>query len=355
MKRRTRTIHIVAIAGSCRGILHRLGCGSAKDLISMIQDIVGGRYRVTGNARLIEAGEDEMKAGRNDDVSRASNFQRALANDQTAAIISLRGGSWLTRILPRIDFGVLRQRRSKVALFGFSELTTVINIASAYPKAVCWYDMGPAFIPAGLSRYARLAKGMTKPGESRQWANAELMKHFAEFFTDTVNMIEGRGSSRRIVGQLVAGKMPSSAPAKISGGTLSVLVSLLGTPYARSVIGKGRWLALEDVNESPHRIDRFIAHLKLSGVLANCAGILLGDFHHGESDYIKQVLASLKMSLPANSPLPIIASQDFGHTWPMAPLLIGRKIEFRRTAGTRSAKGVELVIPWNRLATNRPT
>jgi muramoyltetrapeptide carboxypeptidase len=144
----------------------------------------------------------------------------------------------------------------------------------------------------------------------------------------------------------VAGRLPRTTPATIIGGTLSVLVSLLGTPYARSVFRKGRWLALEDVNEAPHRLDRMLAHLKLAGVLDRCGGVLLGDFHDGDHDRVEQVLASLGYILPKRSAVPIVVTKDFGHTWPMAPLPIGRKVELRRVHGQ-----VELVVPWAKLAT----
>lgn len=344
-------LHLAAIAGSCRSMMERLGCASARELINLVQGLVGRRFRVTGNATLIEAPEDDERGGRNDDARRAADFQRALANDRVAAVVALRGGAWLTRILPRIDFDVLPARTNRVAVFGFSELTTVINIASMYPKAVCWYDLGPAFIPAGLSRYARGQKGPSRAaGDDEQNGEAvdheQFRDHLAAFFTDVVAMIEGRGSSRPMRGRLVAGKLPRTTPVTIVGGTLSVLVSLLGTPYARGVFRTGRWLALEDVNEAPHRLDRMLAHLKLAGILDRSGGLLLGDFHEGDRDRTEQVLTSLGRILAKRSAMPILVSADFGHTWPMAPLLIGRRVELRRTGAQ-----VELAVPWAKLAT----
>ncbi len=336
MKRERRlrpALHLTAPAGSCLDLMKRLGCTAAGDLISLVQTTVGLGYRVTGDQRVIEAPEDDDRGGRTDDARRAADVQRALGDDRVAAIVTLRGGAWLTRILPRIDFHVLRRRSTRLAIFGFSELTTVINIASAYAKAVCWYDMGPAFIPAGLSRDGRPS------GEC-------VRERLHDFVTDAVAMIEGRGSCRRIEGRLVSGRLAASTAATIVGGTPSVLVSLIGTPYARSLFRPGRWLALEDVNEAPHRLDRMLAHLKLAGILDRCAGLLLGDFHEGEHDRTGQVLASLRHLLPKRPAKPIIVTKDFGHIWPMAPLLIGRRVDLLRE-GDR----VRLAVPWSKLAT----
>ncbi|HUU85462.1 MAG TPA: LD-carboxypeptidase [Phycisphaerae bacterium] len=366
MPRSRPILRLVAPAGSCREMLAALQCASAPDLIELVQRTVGDRYRVAATATQIEAAEDDERGGRDDDAARAKDLQRALGDDRVAGVIALRGGAWLTRILPRIDFDVLRRRSTRVAIFGFSELTTVINIAACYPRAVCWYDMGPAFIPAGLARWAserrvpdadRAAAGAEEPvpcpPNPKDWARQQFPEHLAGFVKDAVARIEGRPSSGVIHGRLVNGSLPRESSARIVGGTLSVLTSLIGTPYARSIFRPGRWLAIEDIREAPHRIDRMLAHLSLAGILDRCAGLLVGDFHMGRHDRAEQVMASLKHILPRRSPLPILVTRDFGHVWPMSPLPIGRTVQLRRT-GTRGHVEVELIVPWQKLATRPP-
>lgn len=363
MSRSRPILRLVAPAGSCREMLAALQCASASDLIDLVQQTVGDRYRVAATASQIEAAEDDERGGRDDDDARAKDLHRALGDDRVAGVIALRGGAWLTRILPRIDFDVLRRRSTRVAVFGFSELTTVINIAACYPRAVCWYDMGPAFIPAGLARWANErrvpdADRPTPGGEEpvprspdvRDWARQHFPEHLAGFVEDAVARIEGRPSSGAIRGRLVNGSLPRESPARIIGGTLSVLTSLIGTPYALSIFRPGRWLAIEDIREAPHRIDRMLAHLKLAGILDRCAGLLIGDFHMGRQDCTEQVMASLKRILPRRSRLPIVVTRDFGHVWPMVPLPIGRTVQLRRT-GPPARLQVELIVPWQTLAT----
>ena len=60
------------------------------------------------------------------------------------------------------------------------------------------------------------------------------------------------------------------------GGNLSVLVSLLGTPYFPEI--KGGILFLEDVGEHPYRIERMLTQLLHAGVLARQKAIVLGQF-----------------------------------------------------------------------------
>ncbi|MHC4610893.1 MAG: LD-carboxypeptidase [Planctomycetota bacterium] len=353
-------LHLVAPAGSCRGMMAALRCRSASELIDLIRQMTGGAYRVSGNRALIEVDEDDDHGGRNDDARRAADLQRALADDHVAGIVALRGGAWLTRILPRIDFDVLRGRSTRVALFGFSELTTVINIASCYSKAVCWYDMGPAFIPAGLSRWAgnRDSAGDGQgPGpaaaDAKRWARQQFPRYLADYFADVIARMEGRASPRQIGGRLVQGKLARDASVTIVGGTLSVMISLIGTPYARSIFRTGRWLAIEDVGEAPHRIDRMLAHLQLAGILERSGGLLIGDFHEAHHDRLGSVLASLERILPRRGRMPIVVSRDFGHIWPMAPLPIGRAARLHRSGPRSDGAAVDLIVPWEALGVRR--
>jgi len=337
-----------------------LGYASAASLINAIQQRVGTAYRVTGETRLIDAVEDENKGGRRDDALRARDLQAALADDRVKAIVSLRGGSWLTRILPRIDFDVLARRKTPVALFGFSELTTVINIAAAYPTTRCYYDLGPAFLRDGMADYAR--KNVINPQSTGDntgqrsrafalgWAAAQFNDKFLEFFDDVVAMLDGRGSSRSITGRLIAGKVKDKQKITVVGGTITVMLPLIGTPYQDAIDTKGKWLAIEDLNEAPYRLDRALAHLSLSGLLQRCEGILIGDMHDDRGDLRAAFLELLRRHLGPRSRKPIIVSNDFGHVWPQAPLPIGVPMTMRVSNGKKGANTIRLEVPWKKLA-----
>jgi muramoyltetrapeptide carboxypeptidase len=63
------------------------------------------------------------------------------------------------------------------------------------------------------------------------------------------------------------------------GGNLSMLVSLLGTPYFPSMetIHQGI-LFIEDINEHPYRVERMLLQLVQAKVLSSQSAILVGDF-----------------------------------------------------------------------------
>lgn len=67
-----------------------------------------------------------------------------------------------------------------------------------------------------------------------------------------------------------------AAQGRVVGGNLCVLASLAGTPW--SLDGKDAIVVLEDITETPYRIDRLILQLRLSGALDGARAIALGDF-----------------------------------------------------------------------------
>lgn len=335
-------LHLIAPAASCKPLLRGLGLESAGELIAMIQDAVGASLTVTGHAELIEAGEDELHGGRDDDVHRAADLQAALADDATRAIVTLRGGAWFTRILPLIDFSLLDRRTTPVFVFGFSELTTLVNIVGRYRHAIGIYDMGPAFLMYGLRRRALFEQSGERKdvAAAKAWMREQLRPHVLEFFRDVVNMIEGRGSARVIRAKLVAGRLDQTQSVHFVGGNLTVLTTLLGTRFAECIDPAGKWLVLEDLNEKPERIDRFLAHLKLAGYWDKVGGVLLGDFHRYDIEMVDVVAELITHYLMPNSDTPLLVTADVGHIWPMSPLPLHTDLPLERCEA-----GFEIRVP----------
>ena len=64
------------------------------------------------------------------------------------------------------------------------------------------------------------------------------------------------------------------AKGKLSGGNLSIICSLMGTPF--EIDTKDKILFIEDVGEEPYRIDRMLTQLNLAGKLKQAKGIVFG-------------------------------------------------------------------------------
>jgi len=296
-------IHLIAAGSPVAQRLKGLGLGDAASFCRGLALQLGDRFEVTYDLKCLTTPEDDDHGGRTDDARRAADIEGAMRDDRTAAILSLAGGAWFVRVLRRIDFEALRRRRRRLCVFGISEMTPLVNIVARYRRCVGIHDTTPLFV-------------LTKAGTKRSG-----QKQLGEFLEDVVRMIDGQPSARRLQGVLLSGRLPQRSTVRVVGGCLTLMASLMGTPFAGSVDTRGHWLALEDVNEKPERLDRMLAQLGLAGLLECAEGILLGDFHRDSNDHHDAVVELLRFHLPSRR-VPIVGRCNFGHIWPAAPILL---------------------------------
>lgn len=346
-------IHLTAPAGSCLRFIQALGVDSAAQFLDLVRDQVGGAFEVTGNEAILSAAENPDEGGRNDDVHRAGDLTAALADDDVRAIITVRGGSWLSRILPRIDFSVLDNRQRPVALFGFSEATSLVNLVAARRMGRGILDMGPAFIPYGLRRATR------PPGAEGTVPDADRVRaELASYFRDVVSMLDGRGSSRTLPVRHIAGPKLDDRPVRFVGGNFAVLTVLLGGDTRGAILNppdfcrgapERTWLVLEDINEPPYRLDRYLVHLSMARAWDHVEGLLLGDFHDQEhDDLLPAFLRLLPYHLPPGREWPVVACPRVGHIWPMSPLPLNVPGRFAREPSGEW----RIEFPWAELMTD---
>jgi muramoyltetrapeptide carboxypeptidase len=181
-----------------------------------------------------------------DDDHRARQLEWALTLPEARAVMAARGGFGTTRLLPLIDWKKAA-RRPKL-LVGFSDLSAILAYLSTRLKIPCIHgpmaaaDLALRFDAQALDAFARLAAGEVSPREP--WG--EPMERL-------------RGGS---------------AEGVLTGGCLSVLTSLLSTPFSPDF--RNALLFLEDVQEPAYRLDRMLTQWIQSGRWSDVAGILVG-------------------------------------------------------------------------------
>ncbi len=112
----------------------------------------------------------------------------------------------------------------------------------------------------------------------------------------------------------------------LTGGCLSNLASLLGTPYFPPV--ENRILLLEDVGERPFRLDRMLWQLAVAGVFSKIKGLLLGQFprcfsHEGEKEtFLGRVQYYLK-----DTTIPVLYDLPLGHADTIYTIPLGQEYE----------------------------
>jgi muramoyltetrapeptide carboxypeptidase len=105
---------------------------------------------------------------------------------------------------------------------------------------------------------------------------------------------------------------------------LSLLASMTGMPYLPDL--RGGILVLEDIHETPQRVDRMLTQLRFAGVLDGVAGIALGQFTDCvprdpslSRGLVHDILADHVRALR----IPAIAGLPYGHEDLFHPLPVG--------------------------------
>lgn len=216
------------------------------------------------------------------DEERLAAFHRLAADRDLPAIFFARGGHGLLRILPGIDWRLLAHHPR--AYVGYSDLTPFLLRIVERLGLVSFH--GPMVA-------AELARGLTPDEESSLLA-----------------ALAGRYPVAQPVRFLREPREPESRTAAgiLLGGCLSLLVSLLGTPFFPDL--RDSLLFWEDVNEPRYKIDRMLTHFRLSGHLAAIEGMIVG--HLGWTEGADKETAD-GMDWPA-----LVEQSVAGFDWPLA-------------------------------------
>ncbi|WP_412060166.1 S66 peptidase family protein [Rubrivirga sp. IMCC45206] len=243
------------------------------------------------------------------DETRAEALNTALRRDDLDAIVCLRGGYGLLRILDRVDYAAARAHPKLVV--GYSDVTAL--------HLALW---GQAGVP-----------GVSGPMAASDWAGGLDAETEADFWRvargDAGYDVLGPG------GEGLATLKAGEAEGVLLGGNLALVCALLGTPYLPDL--RGAILFVEDVGESPYRIDGLLARLRLAGVLESLGGLVFGMFTGAEvpegrpTFTVDEVLAQYAPFVGG----PVAAGLVYGHVPRKSTVPVG--VRARLTAGADGA------------------
>lgn len=317
-------IHVLGHANPSTKDFARLGVKSGRALLDLIRSHLPAPLRLTGDAAILEAAEDQNRGGRRDDTARIRDVQHALNDANTKAIIALNGGAYFSRIMPHLDFTPLARRQTPLFASGFSEMTSFVNIIATYPRGRGMYWLCPNYLGWKI-----------KPVAAAHAAYGEFWRRLPEFFARYEDprapwtYVDASDTKTRLQFGAIRGELAhgaaKSGEVRLIGGCLSVLASFMAGALGRRLRPRGRWLVIEDVNEAPYRVDRYLAALTVAGWFDQLAGVIIGDFHSTDAaDQRRAVLEMLRFHLPKARNVPVLLTRDIGHVWPMMPLLLGQ-------------------------------
>lgn len=120
--------------------------------------------------------------------------------------------------------------------------------------------------------------------------------------------------------------IPGVAQGMLIGGNLSILCTLLRTPYDPFM--PGTILFIEDINEPAYRIERMIYSLKLAGVLGSINGLIIGSFEGcKENISLGGTIYELIRNIVSEYNIPVCFGYPVGHGKENMPLIEGAKVQ----------------------------
>ncbi len=214
-----------------------------------------------------------------DDGQRQRELQQAL-DGKAKALILARGGYGALRFATR-----LREIPAKL-LIGYSDATVLHEV---------WWRARVPSIHGPMC---------TQLGEDP--GALEQLGHLL-FATEPAPQIEWKGEGN------------GKAEGLLRGGNLATLASLCGTPLQPDF--SDSLVLLEDLNESPYKLDRLLTQLLLSGAFDRARGFVIGDLvapgepQEGRSEVVAERLRSLNV--------PVAFGAPFGHAGRNQPIAFG--------------------------------
>ncbi len=198
------------------------------------------------------------------DEQRATDLNAMFADPEVDGIFCVRGGYGSGRLLRHLDYDVIRANPK--VLMGYSDITALLNSINLHTGLLTFHGpiAGANFSEYSLQQYRRV---LVNPSNETRIAEPPP-------FESSPGIVERTNRLTPIV--------PGVAEGRLIGGNLSLLVTLMGTPY--EPVFDDSILILEDVYEPPYSVDRMLTHLWLTGKLERLAGVALGKFTDDDYD-----------------------------------------------------------------------
>ena len=250
-----------------------------------------------------------------EDQDRANDLNRMFADPEVKGIFTLRGGYGTPRLLPYVDFDLIA--KNPKPLVGYSDITALLNAIHLKTGLITFH--GPIanqnYTEYTLERFYKILRDPLAPMVLGDLPPFIGRPGFIDRENRLVRVAKGKARGR------------------LTGGNLSLLVKMMGTPYQPDFAGK--ILVLEDVGEKPYRIDGMLTHLWLTGKLNELAGIVLGKFTDCDPDGPGSLsLETIFHERLTPLGIPVLRGLMIGHVANQCTFPIGAEAELDVAAGT---------------------
>jgi muramoyltetrapeptide carboxypeptidase len=241
-----------------------------------------------------------------DDNARLAALDAALESDADVVMFG-RGGYGLSRILHRIDWA--RVAASGKVFCGFSDVTAFSLAALAKVNYVTY--AGPV-----------LAGVVPEDEALREF----VAREFFDVLGNSSHVYPECENDLAYAAQTIEGTL--------WGTNLAMIAHLVGTPFMPQI--DNGILVIEDIAESPYRVERMLWQLKHAGILDRQRAIVLGEFTQCEPSptlrypyAMNEVIETLREMVAC----PVLTGFPFGHVAKKTTLPMGARATLS-TSGT---------------------
>ena len=221
---------------------------------------------------------------------KADQIHSAFADKKVEVILAQRGGYSSMKLLPLINFELIRNNPKVFA--GFSDVSTLLNVI--YERA-------------GLVTF-----------HSPMIVNFSKPQRFT--VRSFLNAVQGFPEKNLFAGAPVRVHRPGKAQGILKGGNLATLTALIGTEWEIGTAGSV--LFLEDVDEKLYRVDRYLTQWFLAGKFDKIKGLILGSFSGLRSKDVYKIL-STQMKIH----FPVVHTPYIGHGKNKMTLPVGATVD----------------------------
>lgn len=249
------------------------------------------------------------------DRDRAADINDMFADENVRAIFAVRGGWGSARLLPFLDWEVIRAHPK--LLIGSSDITALHLAIAARAGFASIHGPNAAYNWHEISwnSFWQLAFAGETP----------------TFVPPDVQQMDPLTQERWRTQPIRAGR----ARGRLIGGNLSVLAALVGTPWLPDF--DGAILFLEDVGEAEYRIDRMLNQLSQAGLLEKLSGVAFGQCTrctNGVPGYIGFTIPQLLEQYFAPLGVPAFYGANTGHVSNQLSLPVGARVEIDASLGS---------------------
>ena len=237
----------------------------------------------------------------NDEI-RAKDINNMFEDKSIKGIFAIRGGYGAARLLDMLDYDMIMKNPKVFA--GYSDVTALHNVFNEKCNLITFHTpMASTEFYKGVDDYTM------------------------NYFKKNIFSEEPLGILKNPVGQEIKTLVSGEAKGKLVGGNLSLIASSMGTAYELDT--KGKILFLEEIDESPYRIDRMLLQLKQCGKFKDASGIIFGALTNCESKEEENSLSLIEifeeLIKPENKPT--LYNLICGHCMPTMSIPLGAEIK----------------------------